>query len=406
MVAPSSIALGSSARPSSPVFARRCTDGSGSIGARQRVVPPELLIPTGHGSNGAGDFDDAGASSFSFFGLGSRDGSSMAGTSLRHDGAITPKSRVSMTPPRGRPSPRRLRASSPRVSRVVVVAASAGSSGGRGVPSDELPPGASGSANAPLLSALPAPSWSSQGTSPRGSAQPSSPHQHAAHGSPMSTIAPMAPLTSSANTAVTGGNSRDSHVCSATNVTVASAAITAEMAEGISAAPSASAILSSLPRLASLPALPAMPALTLALPRMRRQKEWFQEQSPANVADIPVAGLRTAEEFEAVMMEVSMAAGAAMGSTEGRLVVVDFFAPWCDACKAVYPTVCEIAAKSPDVIFLKFNLADNRDLGKALGVKILPFFHFYRGQPTKLDAVCATIKTYPRLEKYMKKYNA
>ncbi|CAI7807678.1 unnamed protein product [Closterium sp. NIES-53] len=310
-----------------------------------------------------------------------------------------------MTPPRGRPSPPRLRASSPRVSRVIVTAASAGSSGGRGLPSDELAPGTSGSANAPLRSVLPAQSWNSQGTSPRGSAQPSSPHQHAAHGSPMSTIAPMAPLTSSANAAVTGGSSqRDSHVCSATNVTVAaSAAVTAEMAGGISTAPSASAILSSLPRLASLPALPAMPALTLALPRMRRQKEWFQEESPANVADIPVAGLRTAEEFEAVMMEVSMAAGAAMGSAEGRLVIVDFFAPWCDACKAVYPTVCEIAEKNPDVVFLKFNLADNRDLGKALGVKILPFFHFYRGQPTRLDAVCATIKTYPRLEKFLKK---
>ncbi|CAI5485882.1 unnamed protein product [Closterium sp. Naga37s-1] len=306
-----------------------------------------------------------------------------------------------MTPPRGRPSPPRLRASSPRVSRVIVTAASAGSSGGRGLPSDELAPGTSGSANAPLRSVLPAQSWNSQGTSPRGSAQPSSPHQHAAHGSPMSTIAPMAHLTSSANAAVTGGNSqRDSHVCSATNVTVAaSAAVTAEMAGGISTAPSASAILSSLPRLASLPALPAMPALNLALPRMRRQKEWFQEESPTNVADIPVAGLRTAEEFEAVMMEVSMAAGAAMGSAEGRLVIVDFFAPWCDACKAVYPTVCEIAEKNPDVVFLKFNLADNRDLGKALGVKILPFFHFYRGQPTRLDAVCATIKTYPRLEK-------
>ena len=37
----------------------------------------------------------------------------------------------------------------------------------------------------------------------------------------------------------------------------------------------------------------------------------------------------------------------------GHLVVVEFFAPWCQACKALYPKFIQIAEHNPDVTFVK-----------------------------------------------------
>ncbi len=35
------------------------------------------------------------------------------------------------------------------------------------------------------------------------------------------------------------------------------------------------------------------------------------------------------------------------------LVVVDYFAPWCHACRSLYPKLRQIAAQHDDVMFLK-----------------------------------------------------
>ena len=62
-----------------------------------------------------------------------------------------------------------------------------------------------------------------------------------------------------------------------------------------------------------------------------------------------------------------------------KLVVVDVYARWCGACRALYPKLCKIAAEYPDVVFVKVNFDANKDLCKSLGVKVLPYFKFYRG---------------------------
>lgn len=41
------------------------------------------------------------------------------------------------------------------------------------------------------------------------------------------------------------------------------------------------------------------------------------------------------------------------GKNAGQLVVVKFFAPWCQACKALYPKFIQIAEHNPDVTFVK-----------------------------------------------------
>ena len=53
-----------------------------------------------------------------------------------------------------------------------------------------------------------------------------------------------------------------------------------------------------------------------------------------------------------------------------RLVVIDFYANWCGACKALYPKLCKLSDENPDMVLLKVNFDENKQLCKALGVKV------------------------------------
>ena len=61
------------------------------------------------------------------------------------------------------------------------------------------------------------------------------------------------------------------------------------------------------------------------------------------------------------------------------MVVLDVYARWCGACRALYPKLSKIAKEYPDVIFVKVNFDANKELCRSLGVKVLPYFKFYRG---------------------------
>lgn len=59
----------------------------------------------------------------------------------------------------------------------------------------------------------------------------------------------------------------------------------------------------------------------------------------------------------------------ALQENQDRLVVVDFFAPWCNACKSVYPKLVQICNENPDILMLKLSFDDNKAIAKALNVK-------------------------------------
>ena len=44
--------------------------------------------------------------------------------------------------------------------------------------------------------------------------------------------------------------------------------------------------------------------------------------------------------------------------------VVDFYARWCGACRALYPKMCKMAAaeENQNVLFLKVEFDDNKDM--------------------------------------------
>mmetsp|Transcript_18353 Transcript_18353/g.22036 ORF Transcript_18353/g.22036 Transcript_18353/m.22036 type:complete len:257 (-) Transcript_18353:1217-1987(-) len=87
-----------------------------------------------------------------------------------------------------------------------------------------------------------------------------------------------------------------------------------------------------------------------------------------------------------------------------RLVIVDFYATWCGACRALYPKICRFARDNPEILFIKVNFDENKPMCKSLGVKVLPFFHFYRGADGRLAAFSASISKVQRLRDAIKEH--
>lgn len=105
-------------------------------------------------------------------------------------------------------------------------------------------------------------------------------------------------------------------------------------------------------------------------------RKWWEAKSPPNVVHIG-----------SVQQMVD-----SMATAGDRLVIVDFFAPWCAACKGIHPKLMALMEARPDVLLLAVNFDENKTLVKALGVKALPYFMFYRGAQGRLEGFGASAK--------------
>lgn len=120
------------------------------------------------------------------------------------------------------------------------------------------------------------------------------------------------------------------------------------------------------------------------------RSRWWQKGSEPNMRDV----YSTQEFLEA------------LSNAGEKLVVVEFFATWCGSCKALYPKLCQIAAEHPDIEFLKVSFEENRTMCKSLDVKVLPFFHFYRGANGRLDAFSCSLSKLEKLRDAIARHNA
>ena len=67
-----------------------------------------------------------------------------------------------------------------------------------------------------------------------------------------------------------------------------------------------------------------------------------------------------------------------IGRKVKRLLVVDFFGSWCGPCKALGAQIPQIAKENPDVIFLKCDIDDNKELAARFGVQSVPHIKFLK----------------------------
>lgn len=88
-----------------------------------------------------------------------------------------------------------------------------------------------------------------------------------------------------------------------------------------------------------------------------------------------------------------------------RLVIIDIYAKWCNACRALYPKLCRLMVEHPDVVLLKVDFDDNRQMCKTLNVKVLPFFQLYRGAEGKVDGFSCSVSKLQRLKDALDNYD-
>ncbi|KAD4983165.1 hypothetical protein E3N88_19836 [Mikania micrantha] len=60
--------------------------------------------------------------------------------------------------------------------------------------------------------------------------------------------------------------------------------------------------------------------------------------------------------------------------TSNKLMVIDFWAEWCEPCKAIDPTIQELADRFSDVDFIKIDVDKLPNVAKTYEVKAMPTF--------------------------------
>lgn len=119
------------------------------------------------------------------------------------------------------------------------------------------------------------------------------------------------------------------------------------------------------------------------------QPQWWEKNAGPNMIDI-----NSTQEFL-----------SALSQAKERLVIVEFYGTWCASCRALFPKVCKIAEENPDIVFLKVNFDENKPLCKSLNVRVLPYFHFYRGVDGLLESFSCSLAKIQKLKDAIATHN-
>lgn len=93
----------------------------------------------------------------------------------------------------------------------------------------------------------------------------------------------------------------------------------------------------------------------------------IEENRASNIVDV------TPENFQQVILEAS----------QSKLVIIDFWAPWCEACKTLMPTLEKLALEYAEhVILAKVDCDEQQAIAMQFGVRSLPTVALFKeGQP-------------------------
>lgn len=96
---------------------------------------------------------------------------------------------------------------------------------------------------------------------------------------------------------------------------------------------------------------------------------------------------------------------SALAQAGDRLVIVEFYGTWCASCKALFPKLCKTAEEHPEILFLKVNFDENKPMCKSLNVRVLPYFHFYRGADGQLESFSCSLVKFQKIKDAIELHN-
>ncbi|DBB04658.1 TPA: hypothetical protein ACH3X1_012721 [Trebouxia sp. C0004] len=134
---------------------------------------------------------------------------------------------------------------------------------------------------------------------------------------------------------------------------------------------------------------PSVSRLQVCAGRLTSAEPWWEKNNPPNMKSIT-----------SVQEMVD-----AMADAGDKLVIVDFYAQWCAACRALFPKLCSICEDNDDIVLLKVDWDQNKPIARPLGVKVLPFFMFYRGADGLLASFSASVSKVQRLRDAIAEHN-